>query len=124
MLLKLGGYGLIIIRGLIVNILFIREGLRRVALVGGGGLAILILRITDLKVAIAYSSVVHMRIVISVFLGVRCLGYIGGVWIIIAHGFTSSGIFSGANIMYERRHSRRLVVNKGGLSLMPFFAAA
>jgi NADH:ubiquinone oxidoreductase subunit 4 (subunit M) len=34
----------------------------------------------------------------------------------LAHGLTSSGMFSGANIIYERRHSRRIVRNKGGLS--------
>lgn len=32
---------------------------------------------------------------------------------ILAHGLTSSGIFRAANIMYERSHSRSLIVNKG-----------
>lgn len=32
-------------------------------------------------------------------------------------------MFSGANIIYERSHSRRLVANKGILRRMPFFSA-
>lgn len=31
----------------------------------------------------------------------------------------SSGIFALANLIYERSHSRSLVLNKGGLNLMP-----
>jgi len=41
----------------------------------------------------------------------------------IAHGLTSSGIFSGANIIYERRHTRSLLGNKGLLSAIPLFTA-
>ena len=31
----------------------------------------------------------------------------------LAHGISSSGIFRAANIIYERSHSRSLIVNKG-----------
>ena len=37
----------------------------------------------------------------------------------VAHGLTSSGMFRGANIIYERSHSRRLISNKGVLSYIP-----
>lgn len=37
----------------------------------------------------------------------------------MAHGVCSSGIFSSANIIYERSHSRNLVQNKGMLNLFP-----
>ena len=69
-----------------------------------------------MKVAIAYSSVVHIGIVIAVFLGIRRIGFVGGLLIMVAHGLTSSGIFRAANIMYERGHSRSMSVNKGLLS--------
>lgn len=39
----------------------------------------------------------------------------------LAHGLTSSGMFRGANIMYERSHSRRLFLNKGVLRNAPVF---
>jgi len=120
-LLKLGGYGLFI------TIIFsncnieTNDVLSVVAIVGAAALSIIILRMADMKVAIAYSSVVHIRMVIVVFSSNRILGIVGGLWIIIAHGITSSGMFRAANIMYERRHRRRLVNNKGVLRLMPFF---
>ncbi len=39
----------------------------------------------------------------------------------LAHGLTSSGIFRGANIIYERSHSRRIILNKGVLRALPAF---
>lgn len=42
--------------------------------------------------------------------------------IILAHGVCSSGIFAGANIMYERSHSRRFFNNKGFLVIIPSFS--
>lgn len=118
-LLKLGGYGLLIFWPALCILNSLVEALIGIALVGGGLLAILILRALDLKVRIAYSSVVHMRIVIAVLLGVRAGGLFGGILIIVAHGVTSSAIFRGANIMYERTHSRRMMMIKGVLSVNP-----
>ena len=37
----------------------------------------------------------------------------------IAHGVCSSGIFALANLIYERTHSRSLILNKGGLNSIP-----
>merc|ERR1712243_498648 len=37
--------------------------------------------------------------------------------IIIAHGICSSGIFSSANIIYERSHSRIIILNKRNINL-------
>jgi NADH-ubiquinone oxidoreductase chain 4 len=122
-LLKLGGYGLIIIGPIILKISAVAGVLIRISLIGGASLAVIVLRLIDLKVAIAYSSVVHMAMIIAVRMGVSPLGLVGGVWMLLAHGYTSSGIFSGANIMYERSHSRRLVANKGVLRCIPFFSA-
>lgn len=91
------------------------------SIVGARILALIILRMSDIKVAIAYSSVVHISIVIVVYTRNRVLGIVGGLWIILAHGITSSGIFSAANMIYERSHSRRLINNKGVLRMIPFF---
>lgn len=78
-LLKLGGYGLFItmmFRG--CNIL-VNRILSTTAIVGAAALSIIILRMADIKVAIAYSSVVHIRIVIVVFSRNRILGLVGGL---------------------------------------------
>jgi len=119
-LLKLGGYGVLLISSMI-SLGLISNRLISLSLVGRRAVAVEILRSSDLKVAIAYSSVVHISIIIVVLFRVRFLGVIGGLWMMIAHGLTSSGIFSGANIIYERRHSRRLNINKGVLRFLPSF---
>jgi len=111
-LLKLGGYGLILSRLFSISEKVMISALR-LALVGGMLSSILITSLSDIKVIIAYSSIVHMGMVVSIFL----LGWVIGMWgcllILIRHGFTSSGIFYVANLLYLRSHSRRLVLNKG-----------
>ena len=89
-LLKLGGYG-VLLTSSIISLGLISNRLISLSLVGRSAVAVEILRSSDLKVAIAYSSVEHMSIIIVVLFRVRFLGVIGGLWIIIAHGLTSSG---------------------------------
>ena len=107
-LLKLGGYGLILSRLFTISEKVMISALR-LALVGGMLSSILITSLSDIKVIIAYSSIVHMGMVVSIFL----LGWVIGMWgcllILIRHGFTSSGIFYVANLLYLRSHSRRLI---------------
>lgn len=78
-LLKLGGYGLFLTMMFRVGRLASNRVLSVAAIVGAGMLAIMILRMADMKVAIAYSSVVHIRIVIVVYTRNRALGIIGGL---------------------------------------------
>jgi NADH-quinone oxidoreductase subunit M len=78
-LLKLGGYGLFLTMIFNTVNLNINRLLSTLAIVGAAGLAILILRMRDIKVAIAYSSVVHIRIVIVVYSRNRTLGLLGGL---------------------------------------------
>ena len=117
-LLKLGGYGVFIVAGL-TRLGGVTNALIRLSLIGRSAIAVEILRSRDIKVAIAYSSVVHISIIIAVLLRVGLLGVLGGIWMMVAHGLTSSGMFRGANIIYERRHSRSLRANKGVLSCFP-----
>ena len=51
----------------------------RISLIGGASLAVIVLRLIDLKVAIPYSSVVHIAMIIAVRIGVSPLGLVGGV---------------------------------------------
>jgi len=119
-LLKLGGYGLYRLfmcldrRGVRILILTI-------SLIGGGILRVLCLSQRDIKVVIAYSSVVHIALVVAGFLSLYKLGVEGRIIIIVAHGLCSSGIFAGANIIYERTHSRRFFLNRGFLVTRPRF---
>ena len=120
-LLKLGGYGIIRIMA-ITGVYKILRFLMIFRLLGGIILGIACLTFRDIKVIIAYSSVVHMAIIIVSFLSAFIAGLTGGIIVIIAHGICSSGIFACANMMYERSHSRRLIINKGTLNIFPSLA--
>lgn len=56
-------------------------------------LMLIILRLSDLKIIIAYSSVAHMRIVFYVIILGTSIGKKGVVYIIFYHGFISPLIF-------------------------------
>jgi NADH-ubiquinone oxidoreductase chain 4 len=68
---------------------------------------------------IAYSSVAHMGIDIGGIITMSYRGFCGSFTLIIAHGLCSSGLFCLANISYERLGSRRLLISREMLSLIP-----
>ena len=114
-LLKLGGYGILrLVRISNINILICQ--IFSLALVGGGILRILCIVQRDIKVVIAYSSVVHIALVIAGVFRLTKWGFEGTIIIILAHGVCSSGIFAAANLMYERSHSRSFFFNHGLLN--------
>lgn len=119
-LLKLGGYGLIR-----VLILFQKISLNfswlwvRIRLIGGIIIRLVCLRQVDIKSLIAYSSVVHIRLVLCGLMIFSWWGLIGAVVVIVGHGLCSSGLFCMANIVYERVGSRRLLISKGLLNYIP-----
>ena len=120
-LLKLGGYGIIRLSAFFLhNLLMFSVGV--LTIWGGGILGALCLRIRDIKVIIAYSSVVHIRLVFIGVIRYFSWGLNGAMVIIVAHGLCSSGIFAWANMVYERRHSRSLTLNKGLLTISPSFS--
>nr|YP_006234097.1 NADH dehydrogenase subunit 4 [Extatosoma tiaratum]BAM10924.1 NADH dehydrogenase subunit 4 [Extatosoma tiaratum] len=119
-LLKLGGYGLfrvfclLIISGIYYNFIWVS-----VSLVGGLFISMVCLRQMDLKSLIAYSSVIHMGLVLSGIMTLNCWGLIGSIILMVAHGLCSSGLFCLANIVYERLGSRSLYIIKGLINFMP-----
>ena len=120
-LLKLGGYGIIRILTYINYgnmILFIII----FSLLGGRLLSIVCLINSDIKVIIAYSSVVHIALIIINIISKNYWRLNGRIIIMLAHGICSSGIFSCANIIYERSHSRRIIINKAKLNLFPIIS--
>ena len=117
-LLKLGGYGLIRLILFIKNEKFILLVII-FSLLGGSILRIVCLINRDIKVIIAYSSVVHIALIIVNTLSKNLWRILGAMVIMLAHGICSSGMFSCANIIYERSHSRRIMLNKAKLNLFP-----
>lgn len=119
-LLKLGGYGLIRV------LVMFQENNKEfcwlwvsVRIIGGVYIRLVCIRQVDIKSLIAYSSVVHIRLVLCGVIIFRWWGLAGCIILIVGHGLCSSGLFCLANIVYERTGSRSLIVNKGLLSFMP-----
>lgn len=121
-LLKLGGFGLFRFRGVLVNSSSVISFIFATALVGGAWIRILCVRQVDIKVLIAYSSVAHIRFVAARIITFTSLGLWAAFRIIIAHAFSSSGIFLGANLLYLRSHSRLIFINKRVLKVLPAYS--
>jgi len=118
-LLKLGGYGLLRIRMYFSS--SERFNLIIIVILGGGGiLRVFCIGASDIKIIIAYSSVVHIALIAIAFKWRYSIGLAGGVMIILSHGVCRSGLFGLANILYERSHSRSFLFNKGNVRNYPF----
>lgn len=119
-LLKLGGYGLIRVFSIIINIsLKLNIFWIVLSLVGGFLVRLICLRQIDLKSLVAYSSVAHISLVIGGLIVLLSWGWGFSYSLIIAHGLCSSGLFYLVNLTYERLGSRSLLINKGILNFMP-----
>ncbi len=88
---------------------------------------------TDFKKLVAYSSVSHMGYV-TLGMAVMVLasqsdpryyayGVNGAMYMMIAHGITSTGMFFLVGVIYERAHTRDLKKFGGLLNMMPIYGA-
>nr|YP_010309764.1 NADH dehydrogenase subunit 4 [Lagorina sericea]UMR54881.1 NADH dehydrogenase subunit 4 [Lagorina sericea] len=119
-MLKLGGYGLMRMMVIFINVgLTINYFFIGLSMIGGVIISLVCLRQSDMKSLIAYSSVAHMGLVVSGILTLNYWGMIGALIMMIAHGLCSSGLFCLANLNYERLHSRSLYLNKGLINIIP-----
>lgn len=113
-LLKIGRYGLIRILEIFINrrikynyLIF------RVRIVGRILVGIVCLVQVDIKRLVAYSSVVHINLILCSIMTLYNLGFLRRYIIIISHGLCSSGLFYIVNIYYSRTMRRLLILNKG-----------
>nr|UNO31879.1 NADH dehydrogenase subunit 4 [Histia rhodope] len=119
-MLKLGGYGLLRIFIVLLNIGFKLNYIWIIiSLIGGFYISLKCFCQVDIKSLIAYSSVAHMSLVIGGIMTLNYWGFMGAYILMIGHGLCSSGMFCLANINYERLHSRSLFINKGMMNFMP-----
>nr|QQQ88927.1 NADH dehydrogenase subunit 4 [Hyalella franciscae] len=122
-LLKLGGYGLIRMLNLLdYSYTLMKELIISVSVWGGVLVSINCLRYTDMKLLIASSSVVHMSTCVAALFIMTEWSVKGCLLMMLAHGVCSSGLFSIANIAYERTNSRSMLVTKGLLNLTPMMS--
>nr|YP_009906694.1 NADH dehydrogenase subunit 4 [Elaeidobius kamerunicus]QLI52337.1 NADH dehydrogenase subunit 4 [Elaeidobius kamerunicus] len=119
-MLKLGGYGL-----LRVMKVFLEVGMKFnmfiivISLIGGVIISLICVRQSDMKLLIAYSSVSHMGMALAGIMTMNLWGFWGALVLMLAHGLCSSGLFCLANLSYERTHSRSIYLNKGFMNIMP-----
>nr|YP_009735148.1 NADH dehydrogenase subunit 4 [Acropyga myops]QBG38637.1 NADH dehydrogenase subunit 4 [Acropyga myops] len=119
-LLKLGGFGLLRFMKMFIlisckyNYLIISVGM-----IGSLLVSLICLIQIDMKKLVAYSSIVHMNILMCSLLTMMNLGFVSGYILMVSHGLCSSGLFYMINLYYERSLSRLMFFNKGMMNLFP-----
>ena len=121
LLLKLGGYGFIRVTVLIVGgatnyFLPMIETFSALSIIYGSLISIQQL---DLKRVVAYSSVAHMNSVVLGIFSSNIQGISGAIFLMIAHGIVSSGLFFIIGNLYVRLQTRLLPYYGGIVLVMP-----
>jgi len=79
------------------------------------------IRQTDFKRLIAYSSVSRMAVVCLGLFSLNFYGIVGSFVLMLAHAFSSSGLFILVTILYNRNNSRLIKYFRGISNKMPIF---
>ena len=123
-LLKMGTYGL-----LRFDVGLFPEQARRnapwimvLALIGIIYGALVSLVQPNMKKLIAYSSVSHLGFVVLGIFSFTTAGLNGAVFVMLAHGVATGGLFMLAGILYERRHTYEISAFGGLATPMPKYA--
>nr|YP_010039707.1 NADH dehydrogenase subunit 4 [Sinergasilus undulatus]QOY46117.1 NADH dehydrogenase subunit 4 [Sinergasilus undulatus] len=122
-LLKLGGYGMLRFIPLFNSNLYLCIVVS-LALWGGVLSALICIQGLDLKIIVAYSSIAHMAMVISALFVMSQMSVSGALLLMIAHGFSSSGLFLWVGIFSKYSNSRSLILNKSLISTNPTVCTA
>ena len=124
-LLKLGGYGFIRFLNPLFPLAFQHFTpfviLLSVLAVVYGGLTTC--RQSDVKRLIAYSSVAHMGFVSLAVFTHSFEGLCASIFMMLAHGLSSSGLFMSAGVLYSRFHTRIIKYYKGLTVSMPVLSS-
>lgn len=118
-LLKIGRYGLLRLIEIFIRRIKYRYIIFRIRIIGRLLVRIICLVQVDIKRLVAYSSVVHINIILCSLLTICKLGALRSYIIIVSHGLCSSGLFYIVNLYYKRTFRRLLFLNKGILRLLP-----
>lgn len=77
----------------------------------------------DIKKVVAYSSIAHMNFSLVGFFSQSFLGLCGAFFMMLGHALTSSALFFGIGVLYDRYKTRNVFYYGGLVSLMPVFSA-
>nr|YP_009735175.1 NADH dehydrogenase subunit 4 [Acropyga panamensis]QBG38663.1 NADH dehydrogenase subunit 4 [Acropyga panamensis] len=117
-LLKLGGYGLLRFMKIFLSLsVKYNYFILSVGIIGSLFTSLICLIQIDMKKLVAYSSVVHMNILMCSLLTLSELGFVSSYILMVSHGLCSSGLFYMVNLYYERSMSRLMFLNKGMMNL-------
>lgn len=124
LLLKLGSYGLIRINLFLFPLASNYFAPFVISLCGLSALyaSFATIRQIDLKKIIAYSSIVHMNLMI---IGLFCntyLGFAGAILCMLSHGLISPALFFLVGFLYERTGSRLFRYFSGLVHLLPVYS--
>jgi NADH-quinone oxidoreductase subunit M len=121
-LLKMGAYGLLRIADTLpLGLRWFLPALLVIALVNILYGAFLAFRQTDLKAIVAFSSISHMGFVLLGIAALNVTGVSGALFMMIAHGIITGGLFLLVGILYERTQTMD-VTQFGGLgSQIPLY---
>jgi NADH-quinone oxidoreductase subunit M len=75
----------------------------------------------DLKKLVAYSSIAHMNLVVLGIFSLNLQGIQGSIFLMLAHGLVSSGLFFLVGFLYDRHRSRVITYYSGLAQPMPVF---
>lgn len=119
-LLKLGVYGLIrFINIFNYNFYTLRKVVLYFRIFGATITRILCIRQVDLKILVAYSSVVHIGLILRRIITIINFRIKGRYIIIVSHGLCSSGLFYLVNLYYLISNRRLILLNKGLMNIYP-----
>jgi NADH-quinone oxidoreductase subunit M len=77
----------------------------------------------NMKKLIAYSSVSHLGFVVLGIFSFTPAGLNGAMFVMLAHGISTGGLFMLAGVLHERRHTYEISEFGGLASIMPRYAA-
>jgi len=77
----------------------------------------------NMKKLIAYSSVSHLGFVVLGIFSFTQAGLDGAMFVMLAHGISTGGLFMLAGILHERRHTYEIKEFGGLASVMPLYAS-
>jgi NADH-quinone oxidoreductase subunit M len=78
----------------------------------------------NMKKLIAYSSVSHLGFVVLGIFSFTQSGLNGAMFVMLAHGVSTGGLFMLAGILHERRHTYEIAEFGGLASIAPVYAAS
>ena len=123
-LLKLGTYGMI--RFLIplfpYATKFFSIFVYILCIIGIIYISYIILNQIDLKKIIAYSSIIHMSVIVLGLFSFNYYGLEGAILMMITHGLVAGGLFILIGSLYKRFHTRNLLYYNSLVSYLPIFS--